>query len=106
MSTATRDERGVRTLGEELVVLDGRRSGRRAPSRVETSPHEPRHRPFPVPAATALGAHRTCRAPGGAVVLRDAEQETIHRTVLWRVLHVQASAGGPPTARQSSRASA
>jgi anti-sigma B factor antagonist len=46
--------------------------------------------------ASFLWAHRMCRARGGAVELRGADRRTrdmVHRTGLWRVLHVQP---GPP----------
>lgn len=39
--------------------------------------------------ASFLFAHRTCRARGGAVVLRGANRRTVdllHRTGLWRVI--------------------
>ena len=39
--------------------------------------------------ASFLSAHRTCRARGGAVVLRGANRRTedlLHRTGLWRVM--------------------
>ncbi|SNT03173.1 anti-anti-sigma factor [Geodermatophilus pulveris] len=42
--------------------------------------------------ASFLSAHRTCRARGGAVVLRGADRRTrdlLHRTGLWRVLAVE-----------------
>jgi anti-anti-sigma regulatory factor len=42
--------------------------------------------------ASLLGAHRVCRARGGAVVLRGAGRRTrdvLGRTGLWRVLQVQ-----------------
>lgn len=42
--------------------------------------------------ASLLGAHRVCRARGGAVVLRGASRRTrdvLGRTGLWRVLRVQ-----------------
>ena len=42
--------------------------------------------------ASFLWAHRLCRARGGAVVLRGADRRTrdmVHRTGLWRVLHLQ-----------------
>jgi anti-anti-sigma factor len=42
--------------------------------------------------ASFLSAHRTCRARGGAVVLRGANRRTLdllHRTGLWRVLHLE-----------------
>lgn len=53
--------------------------------------------------ASFLWAHRTCRARGGAVVLRGADRRTrdmVYRTGLWRVLHIQ---GGP--VRGAGRAS-
>ena len=42
--------------------------------------------------ASLLGAHRVCRARGGAVVLRGAggrTRDVLTRTGLWRVLQVQ-----------------
>jgi anti-anti-sigma factor len=42
--------------------------------------------------ASFLWAHRTCRARGGAVVLRGADRRTrdlLHRTGLWRVLRLE-----------------
>src|SRR3712207_2943018 len=42
--------------------------------------------------ACLLWAHRTCRARGGAVVLRGANRRTrdlLHRTGLWRVIQVE-----------------
>jgi anti-anti-sigma factor len=42
--------------------------------------------------ATFLWAHRTCRARGGAVVLRGADRRTedlLRRTGLWRVMVVE-----------------
>ena len=42
--------------------------------------------------ASFLSAHRTCRARGGAVVLRGADRRTqdlLHRTGLWRVMVVE-----------------
>lgn len=42
--------------------------------------------------ASLLCAHRTCRARGGAVVLRGADRRTrdlLYRTGLWRVLQVE-----------------
>lgn len=42
--------------------------------------------------ASFLWAHRTCRARGGAVVLRGANRRTedmLHRTGLWRVMQVE-----------------
>jgi len=42
--------------------------------------------------ASFLSAHRTCRARGGAVVLRGADrrtQELLHRTGLWRVMVIE-----------------
>jgi anti-anti-sigma factor len=42
--------------------------------------------------ATFLWAHRTCRARGGAVVLRGADRRTedlLRRTGLWRVMAVE-----------------
>jgi len=44
--------------------------------------------------ASFLWAHRTCRARGGAVVLRGVNRRTddlLHRTGLWRVLQVEAA---------------
>ena len=47
---------------------------------------------LPGPALAALlCAHRTCRARGGRLVLRDPDprtRDTLHRTGLWRVLRV------------------
>jgi anti-anti-sigma factor len=46
--------------------------------------------------ASFLSAHRTCRARGGAVVLRGANRRTLdllHRTGLWRVLELEPAAG-------------
>jgi anti-anti-sigma factor len=45
--------------------------------------------------ASFLSAHRTCRARGGAVVLRGVNRRTLdllHRTGLWRVLELEPSA--------------
>ncbi len=45
--------------------------------------------------ASLLGAHRVCRARGGAVVLRGAGRRTrdvLTQTGLWRVLQVQPAA--------------
>ena len=42
--------------------------------------------------AAVLCAHRSCRARGGRVVLRDPDRrtrDTLRRTGLWRVLQVQ-----------------
>ncbi|MGY1709217.1 STAS domain-containing protein [Geodermatophilus sp. SYSU D00758] len=42
--------------------------------------------------ASFLWAHRTCRARGGAVVLRGANRRTedlLHRTGLWRVMQLE-----------------
>ncbi len=42
--------------------------------------------------ATFLWAHRTCRARGGAVVLRGPNRRTedlLHRTGLWRVIQME-----------------
>ncbi|WP_299951194.1 STAS domain-containing protein [uncultured Modestobacter sp.] len=42
--------------------------------------------------ASFLWAHRTCRARGGAVVLRGVNRRTealLHRTGLWRVMQVE-----------------
>ncbi|MGH8969280.1 MAG: STAS domain-containing protein [Actinomycetes bacterium] len=42
--------------------------------------------------ATLLGAHRRCRARGGAVILRGANRRTLdllYRTGLWRVLPLE-----------------
>jgi anti-anti-sigma factor len=42
--------------------------------------------------ACFLWAHRTCRARGGAVVLRGANRRTedlLHRTGLWRVIQLE-----------------
>jgi anti-anti-sigma factor len=47
--------------------------------------------------ASLLWAHRTCRARGGAVVLRGADRRTrdlLRRTGLWRVIHIE-PAGRP-----------
>jgi anti-sigma B factor antagonist len=47
--------------------------------------------------ASFLWAHRTCRARGGALVLRGADRRTrdmLSRTGLWRVLQVQNRDGG------------
>ena len=47
--------------------------------------------------ASFLWAHRICRARGGAVVLRGADRRTrdmVHRTGLWRVLHMQGGGRG------------
>ena len=44
--------------------------------------------------ACLLWAHRTCRARGGAVVLRGADRRTealLHRTGLWRVIQLEPS---------------
>jgi anti-anti-sigma factor len=52
--------------------------------------------------ASFLWAHRICRARGGRVVLRGADRRTrdmLHRTGLWRVLHLQ---GGPRAGRRRS----
>jgi anti-sigma B factor antagonist len=46
--------------------------------------------------ASFLWAHRTCRARGGAVVLRGANRRTedlLHRTGLWRVIHLEPARG-------------
>jgi anti-anti-sigma factor len=46
--------------------------------------------------ASFLSAHRTCRARGGAVVLRGANRRTLdllHRTGLWRVLRLENAHG-------------
>lgn len=46
--------------------------------------------------ASFLWAHRTCRARGGAVVLRSPNRRTedlLHRTGLWRVIQME----GPPS---------
>jgi anti-anti-sigma factor len=48
--------------------------------------------------ACFLWAHRTCRARGGAVVLRGANRRTedlLRRTGLWRVLQLEADRGSP-----------
>ncbi len=48
--------------------------------------------------ACFLWAHRTCRARGGAVVLRGANRRTediLHRTGLWRVIQLQPRRGRP-----------
>lgn len=42
--------------------------------------------------AAMLGTHRSCRARGGGVVIRDPNRRTLdllHRTGLWRVLRVE-----------------
>jgi anti-anti-sigma factor len=42
--------------------------------------------------ASFLSAHRTCRARGGAVVLRRPNRRTedlLHRTGLWRVMQLE-----------------
>jgi anti-anti-sigma factor len=46
--------------------------------------------------ASFLSAHRTCRARGGAVVLRGANRRTLdllHRTGLWRVIRLEDARG-------------
>jgi anti-anti-sigma factor len=46
--------------------------------------------------ASLLSAHRTCRARGGAVVLRGANRRTedlLCRTGLWRVLSLETARG-------------
>ncbi len=46
--------------------------------------------------ACFLSAHRTCRARGGAVVLRGANHRTedvLHRTGLWRVIQLEPNSG-------------
>lgn len=46
--------------------------------------------------ASFLSAHRTCRARGGAVVLRGANRRTqdlLHRTGLWRVMRLENARG-------------
>ncbi len=46
--------------------------------------------------ASFLSAHRTCRARGGAVVLRGANRRTVdllHRTGLWRVIGPESDPG-------------
>ncbi|MCZ2811576.1 STAS domain-containing protein [Modestobacter sp. VKM Ac-2979] len=48
--------------------------------------------------ASFLWAHRTCRARGGAVVLRGVNRRTedlLHRTGLWRVMQLE-DAPHPP----------
>ena len=48
--------------------------------------------------ACFLWAHRTCRARGGAVVLRGANRRTedlLHRTGLWRVIQLEPIGGRP-----------
>ena len=50
--------------------------------------------------ACFLWAHRTCRARGGAVILRDANRRTedlLHRTGLWRVLRLESDRSSPST---------
>ena len=47
--------------------------------------------------ASLLWAHRTCRARGGAVVLRGVNRRTedlLRRTGLWRVLQVECARPG------------
>ena len=47
--------------------------------------------------ASLLWAHRTCRARGGAVVLRGVNRRTealLHRTGLWRVMQVEDARSG------------
>ncbi len=49
--------------------------------------------------ACFLWAHRTCRARGGAVVLRGANRRTedlLHRTGLWRVIQLEPKRRRPP----------
>ncbi len=49
--------------------------------------------------ASFLWAHRTCRARGGAVVLRGANRRTedlLHRTGLWRVIQLEPKRRRPP----------
>jgi anti-anti-sigma factor len=44
--------------------------------------------------ASFLWAHRTCRARGGAVVVRGANRRTedlLHRTGLWRVIRLESA---------------
>lgn len=44
--------------------------------------------------ASFLWAHRTCRARGGAVVVRGANRRTedlLHRTGLWRVIRIESA---------------
>ena len=56
--------------------------------------------------ASFLWAHRTCRARGGAVVLRGADRRTrdmVHRTGLWRVLHLQAGTARSVVHRSPAR---
>ncbi|GAA4735986.1 hypothetical protein GCM10023328_15300 [Modestobacter marinus] len=48
--------------------------------------------------ASFLWAHRTCRARGGAVVLRGVNRRTedlLHRTGLWRVMQLEDPAEHP-----------
>lgn len=48
--------------------------------------------------ASFLSAHRTCRARGGAVILRGVNRRTLdllHRTGLWRVLELEPAADRP-----------
>ena len=55
--------------------------------------------------ACFLWAHRTCRARGGAVVLRGANRRTedlLHRTGLCRVLELEPN-GGSPNHREAPR---
>ncbi len=50
--------------------------------------------------ACFLWAHRTCRARGGAVVLRGANRRTedlLHRTGLWRVIQLEPNRRRPPS---------
>lgn len=47
--------------------------------------------------AALLGAHRTCRARGGGVIIRDPNRRTLdllRRTGLWRVLRPEFTDGG------------
>ncbi len=49
--------------------------------------------------ASLLFAHRTCRARGGAVILRGANPRTLdllHRTGLWRVIGQEPDQGRTP----------
>ncbi|MGY1742614.1 MULTISPECIES: STAS domain-containing protein [unclassified Blastococcus] len=55
--------------------------------------------------ASFLWAHRTCRARGGGVVLRNADRRTrdmLLRTGLWRVLQVQGGRGARRVRRDRS----
>ncbi|WP_222195810.1 STAS domain-containing protein [Modestobacter italicus] len=62
-------------------------------------------RSLPGPALAALlCAHRSCRARGGGLVLRDPDRttrDTLRRTGLWRVLEVQDARGGVAVASRT-----